>query len=145
MIQAPPAPPINLDPNSPEFQAYHQEFTKWVEDKDKSRINAGPRIILKDVEGRQATTQDRPGKPSNRQKPAWGLHDKDYFRDAKRAQRERDKVSPRPCKDCKTAARLPRGSRCLACKDKEEDRQEVLKHTKRRLTEQVITVTASKK
>ena len=134
MNQPAPAPPANLNPNSPEFQAYHQAFTAWVNDKDKATLDLIPRIILKDTEGRQATTQDRPRKPSNRQKPAWGLHDRD-----------RVTVAPPLCKDCKIAPRLPRGSRCLACKDKDEDRQEVLKHTKRRVTPEVITITASKK
>jgi hypothetical protein len=145
MNQPAPVPPSNLNPNSPEFQAYYQDFTRWAEDKEKARIAAGPKVYVDNRDEWPKTTQEGTRKPPIRQKPAWGLHDQNYMREAKQRQRERDKVSPRPCKDCKTAPRLPRGSRCLACKDKEEDRQEAMKHTKRRMTDQVITVTASKK
>ena len=65
--------------------------------------------------------------------------DPEYYAEAKRKQRERDKTAPRACMDCGVEPRLPRKARCFNCDDIAKDRQQMEKQARRNLIRQGLT------
>jgi len=122
------------DPRWVEFQALmatyldeqSEQFKAWC----RENINQGP--------DPQAEAEGMLTAPRKHKKAAWSGVDREYLAEAKRRQRERDKALPRPCCDCGTGVRLPRKSRCMACSEKEMDRQEA--HKNERKTQRIALI-----
>ena len=132
MIQ-PPSPPTDFRPDSSEFQRYHRDFTAWVLAKEEERLCQIPLILIDNREEWPQTLQSGPKARRKIKKPAWGLHDREYMREAKRAQRARDVKAPRPCMEPECLEpREGKKARCHAHNLEAQEREQVRNHKRKR-------------
>ena len=127
--------PIGQHPDSQAWREFQIQMEKWIADQAeemgrwiKANVYVGP--------DPQALNEGMLTAPRKAKKPAWSGVDREYLAEAKRRQREREKAAPKLCMDCGVEPRLPRKSRCCACDDAQQDRQEEAKGKRKALIKQ---------
>ena len=128
--------PIGCHPSGPEWREFQIQMEKWIADQAedlgrwiKANVYVGPDPIAMN-----AGMLSEPRK----KRPAWS-DDPEYYRAAKARQRARDAAKPKMCMDCGVEPRLPRKSRCCACDDAQQDRQEAAKNHRKSLIKQGLS------